>query len=802
MLLQTLLKHLTTVIDSAVVKYDKTAQENETLQSRRIADYYEAAVTKTSEFYSYDRFSQDAIINAGVPVYDIANYEQGQYTAMTYVADKERIPVQYRDRVVEEQRKIIISNYEENGDYNNYYRQLSGLPGIGDTDFISLPPDVYERYNIDPSLYIHQIDIETLRTLSHAGIIDSIIAEYPDKEYLKHLGDKKIPSLKARRANNFSLLYINGDDVPTSFYDMFNRIYEQNREYVCTVLYNNSMSKAYDLYDNFMAMCIMFMTMQRMVSLSFRQGISRDLYDWEFIQNLYASYNIPFIDTLPIDTHMTLIKNFNHLLQHKSTDKVLFDLCSLLGYSNIELEKYYLVRTHKTDDNGNPIFVYDENGNPNYREMYDLYFKTVPLDAKNVALALQDNTATKSYEEVTENDPYWWDSGDLKDTILEDDFNYYETKYITLNTIYNMSDIMFELTYSMRSILDQKENIDKYSVSILLPKINMDRPFSLFDIAVFIIAGLCKMNGLKGTILNSASKISHIYGYRNNAYDADMTDALLYELTNGAEGAITGTEENPYVSGASSAAADWLNRSFETTHEFEDDENITYKDTTTQDHIVNDGNLSNEWVGIENANEFNYLFSEIKRFENNLVTAMWNATDINQYNAYRAIYDIYMTKKAVDTMFTKSDGSIASTYLEYLEDSEVDLFSIINETEPEDLYDILNHAVGRLQEEMDSLENLNMLTDDGNTAYDALMSLINFFKSYTVDIHNFNIWYVFDSKYYNSLRFFHKLGLIKSEMLTRDSMNYLYSDCIHSDVSSPIHDSLHLRDTITRKWEN
>lgn len=786
MLLQTLLKHLTSVIDSSVIKFEYLAYKHETVDSKKLSDLYVSASKGTLMFESVDKFPADVIASANVPTYDPDHPNSGYFTLLEYAYDKSLIPKEYRADVVRHMSENIITAYETDGDQNNYYRELAGLPNVDDTEYIEIPAELREQYDIDPSLYLHELDAQTIKSLGSSGFIDEMIAKYPDKRYIKYLGDKAIPTQKARTANNFSLLYVSGDDVPTQFYDLFTKTYERSREYVCTVLYNRSMSKAYEHYDNFMGLCIMFMTIQRIVTLSFREGISRDLYDWDFIRNLYEAYNIPFIESLPMETHMTLIKNFNHLLRHKSTDKVLFDLCSLLGYSNVELEKYYLVRDHKLDANNNPVIVYDADGNVDYTQTYDLYFKSVPLDEKNVTLALQDKSSTKTYEEVTEADPFWWDSGDLKDTILKDDFNYYESKYISLKLLYNMSDILFELTYSMRLILDQKDKIDKYNIDLTLPKINMRRTFSLFDIAVFILAGLCKMNSLDGKVYNKASEISHIYGFRFNAYESDLVDGMLYQLSGGVEGAPTGTEKQPYASGAWFADTVWKERDYPARRQYPD----SISDT------VGDKPVNTSWNRITSADEFNDLFSEIKNFEDKLTTAMWETDDINQYNAYRAIYDIYMTKASVDTMFEKSDGSIAITYLDYLSDAEPELYKVINDTDKDNLYDVMNHAINRIEEALDDVENLNLLVDDGDTAYASLISLINFFKSYTVDIHSFNVWYLFDSKYYNSLRVFTKISEVQSEMLTKEWLNYLYGDCMSISTKYPIHENLSMKDTI------
>lgn len=87
-----------------------------------------------------------------------------------------------------------------------------------------------------------------------------------------------------------------------------------------------------------------------------------------------------------------------------------------------------------------------------------------------------------------------------------------------------------------------------------------------------------------------------------------------------------------------------------------------------------------EWSGVDSLESFNDLFTAIKNHRNNLVNAMWNAKDINEYTAYQALYDIQMIKENTTTMFTKKDGNEAQTYMEYLRDSEPLLADILENT--------------------------------------------------------------------------------------------------------------------------
>lgn len=754
MLLSTLYKDIKTLVDSVVIKYNKYAKQYETVESIRNSDMYIDAIMKTDSFVGYDKFSIDAITAAGM--------DYPQHDIFAYAEDKYMIPLQYRDKVMEEQRKIIINTYVE---LNNYYRMLNGQPDLeeSETDFIKLSDEDAAKYGIlDNSLYIHQYSDDDIYKLEEYGYISELIQKYPTKKYLSYLGTNKIPIQRARQANNFSIIRIS-KNVPEDFYSQFLTIYEQNREYFSTVIYIQDYSSQYDLYDNFIALAIMIMTIQRNVSNAFKQGIQRNFYDWEFIRNMYKMYNIPFVENVPIEYHVALMKNFNNLLRYKSTDKVLFDICSLLGYERMKLYRYYLVKEHKLDQDGKPLFLYkhqtddngdpmyDDDGNPVYIEdierMYELYFQAVNIQERNIALALTDTSNKLSYVEVTSNDPYWWEDNDLKKARYENVYNYIETKYLSLNLMYKMTEMLFEITYAFRMIIDKKEQID--NILIDLPKIYAEKSFKLFDIIVFMVALLCKSNGFGGGVITSPSKISHIYGFNFNDTQVDIIRKMIIDNANKLE--IDPSTNQPVL--------------------------LKYfKD-----------------LSITTPSNVNDLYVNIHAFNDYIVQKMYECTDIDEYRVYKDIFHISMVSQTQTEMFTISkildDGSVeskpAETYAEYLEYNEPILHTILQTTETGDVNNVLEHVLANIESFMESLQYLYIVNDQNSPLFTSISTLLKFFKSYTVDITSYNIIYVFDSKYYNMIKLIEDIKMVSSNIDTIDKYKYEFSDHIKT-VSAKI----------------
>jgi len=742
MLMNTIFKNLKTLVNSSVIKMNNMAKEYETLESVENSDTYIAAYQKTDTFDMYLEFDLDVIIST-----KITNDPDLQ---IQYANNPSSIPSQYRNIVLEAQRKYIIDNYIE---INNYYRMLNGLPNIEEPEeeFIKLTTDQMIKAEVSDNNYIHLLSNDDIYRLDENGILDDIISKNPTKKYLNYLGYNKISIVEARTANSFSILKVNLQDVPDEFYNTFSQIYNQNREYFMSVIYNSEYSTSYDLYDNFMGLCIMIMTIQRVLSNTFKFGIQREFYDWTFIQNMYKMYNVPFVKSLPLDYQVILLKNLNNLLRYKSTDKVLFDIASLLGYERLKIFKYYLVKKHKIGDNEEPLFyykqkknengeyVYDENGDPIYEEdierMYDLYFQRVNLKERNIGLALQEESNKLSYEEVTINDPYWWEDSNLTEAMYNNEYNFVETKYLSLNLMYKMTEMLFEVSYAFRMLIDKEEELKPYR--ILLPKVYGDSDFKIFDVVVFLVALMCKAQGFKDGTVTTPSMISHIYSFN---FDEESVEKIKSIITDHAD----------------------------------------LVDQKTLDYFSN--------LTIKSADDVNNLYIKIREYNDYILDKMRRSQNIKEYHLYKDIFTISMISETQTKMFNitviNEDGTTterpAKTYLEYLKYKEPILGQFVENISGEDIGPIIEHVTSEINGFMSSLKYTFLFNDNNNPVFTALAALIKFFKSYTVDISSFSVLYIFDSKYYNLFKMTEDIHQMNVNLGLDGTANQLYADDICS----------------------
>ena len=343
-----ILEDIQSMVDNVIIKLSYQAEQYETAEIKRAAERYIAAYLERDTFNSYRYYPMDVLAAAG-----ITNLNE----LTEYSTNKFSIPHNKRKSVLKAMRHTVINEYIE---LNDYYRELIGLPSINtpEEEWIYLTESEMEFYEIDELRPIHEYPKEIQLKLER-DLIPQLIKLYPERTYLQHMGSKAVNLVRAREAKNFEIIFtdINLDPV---FMKAFFETYDFAREYFMGLIYNRAFKDRYDLYDNYIGMHIMIMTIQRLVVDTIKMGIDRDFYDLISIQKLFNVYGVPFFSDLPLDYQRTIVKNVNMLIRSKSTDKVLYDIANTLFYERVRIYKYFLVRERKFDENGEPVYAYKE----------------------------------------------------------------------------------------------------------------------------------------------------------------------------------------------------------------------------------------------------------------------------------------------------------------------------------------------------------------------------------------------------------------------------------------------------------
>ena len=735
------------ITENIIIKMNEEADKYETMEISREADKYIAAMNGKDIFTSYKQYDRMAINRAGIT---------NPLLIEEYFEDKYKIPYNKREEVLKEQRQIIIDEYVE---MNDYYRMLIGMPSINtpESEYIYLTQEEMDYYNIDEVRPIHDYPKEIQIKLERV-IIPKLIEKYPDREYLKHMGSKSVNLVRARQAKNFEIIFsdILLDDV---FMRLFFETYNFCREYFMSVIYNQSFKYRYELYDNLIAMSIMVMTIQRMLVDTIQISIDRDYYDLNSIKKLFDAYGVPFFEDLPLDYQRKIVKNINLLLRTKSTDVCLYNIIDLLMYDQVKIYKYYLVKERIMDENGNPITVYKKEINEygeeievlDYEKMYRIYFQSTDIMEPNVILAIESKQNRYPYDEVTVEDVHWWETEELKKELYERKYNFIETKYLGINLMQNLTKLLYETSYFIHLLIDNKDTTTPFDSRILNSDamktgtdylfVTLERfssiPISIFDAVVILCALVCKKNHMKGNIITEhAGQILSVLGFNFEA-NFDLIRNCI----------------NKYK------------------YHFKDKSILKYLDL----------------LDIRTVEDIETLYDNFKNFADFCKERIANTEDIREYKAYKELFKVFTVREEVGNAFTKTNGEKAKTYLEYVYDKNPHIAEIISDLHEDKLGVYIDHVIGKLNELIPDIEYISSINGTNNNIMNALIAMINFFKSYTTDLRNLNVIYLFDDKFNNKIRmvddprFFIKMRIDEQELTYVDYIKNISVDIDKQD---------------------
>lgn len=629
-----------------------------------------------------------------------------------YAADKNKIPESLRNTVVAEYQTALCSTNPATGrlgyetadgwvsvydEQNDYYRNLNGLPGINDTDYI---------YNSDPrwptNIPIHLMNLIDRLEMEDAGVLDQMLIEHPKAKYLKYCGSKMIDIYKARTAGRFEILWRNSINSSTLEED-FDAVYLSCCNLVNSVYYTEAFKKTNNLYENFLAMCVLFMTIQTMQYHYLSVDVIRDFYDTESIKYVYDSYSVPFYNEIPLEYHRKIVKNINKLISYKGSSQVFFNLFDIFD-TNMTIYSYYLTKVHKFNEDGNPSFIMetDEDGNSVLSpKNYEIAFSRGEIYA-DPALSVADPVNKSDYTIITTSDPYWIDDYNTQKTLNDATFNFNETKYIGVQTSFDLIKIAYENAYLFKMITDNKDITDV----LTLNWIDMGISASILDIFIYLAALICKFYGYDGLISANLPYTAALLGYDFQANATIIKDTI---------------NNNPYLR-----------------------TNEQLKDKIRS-------------MVITDTNSVNTVFSNMQEIESMIISGFINASSREEFNAYRELYNTLMTSKIIDEVYADDSGKAAESFSSLLRYQSPDLYSRLISIAEEDIEAELTILVDKIDSFITSLKYApHSLGMESSNLIDNLFRILRFFKSAKAEIIGYNVVYQISTRGINFFKLMDK----------------------------------------------
>lgn len=778
---------------NSVIKNQELALKNETQLSSESSDVYIACIEGRSRYDMFE-YTRTILEATSIPESIIDDC----------LIDKTKIPESKRSELNEYMSSYYLENYTER---NNYYRMLNGLPNYGEEGILIQKEWIPEGIKIKSSIrYVHELPEDILIVMENNGVLKSIIEDYPNDKYLDYIGSYRISIYKARIADQFQIIY-----VPEVDYEILrNRyinIYEKNRLYTLKRIYSESVRfMSEENYDNFIMLYITLATMIDLVNEIPNFIIQKEIFDSRCIRFLFESYGVPFYSEIPTKYQLRIIKNINMLIKYKSSRRNMLDICAIFGFDNVQVFKYYILRNRKLDIDGKYVFKYKDIEDPNDPEKtitvedpikeYELKFIKIPIDEypDEYVKKIEDHIG---YDTMVMSD-YWWDGDDTHESvtskILEQDFAYRRTKYISIDTVSNMTELAFDMPYFLNLLFDEYK-LEEYLL-LLIPYVNNAHYFKLTDTFIYLFA----LNDLYNNITDSIYTDSYLrYNKETGDYSIEKVSASV---------AYDEDRDFFYIDNMDELT-DAINTNI---YAF----NIR-PDTEELNKFLADNFVTKEEMGIidfhtPTSNIIRYedllnVFDTNKGVYNHIIKNLINAETDRKYKIYKKIYDMLMVKVFKLDYFILDDGTMPKTYTEYMKYRDSILYlSLCDIAKIKDLESrrkeidaIVSNTIYAMEEYIDTdkykaiFSNLPTISADYIKKY--IIKIIEVFKSYKIQLYDISSSYIFDDKCENLIRPRDYTSDVLLKTKNRDYFEIV--DNIHIDIKSNISDRFTLGERIS-----
>lgn len=785
---------ITSILKSLTIKYSYKAEEYETFAIKSKADRYLNALMCKDVYEMYDDYTVADFNACGEYHPDlIEEYQNNRFS----------VPKLLRSKLLLVRREREVKDYVEE---NNYYRMLSGFPDIGDEEFMYVPKEYCDEYGIPYDLPIHLVEDKMgkyyINVLENLGFTRELEYAHPDKPYLRYLGSRRITVQQARTAKNFAILRVQQDNIMESTYREFIRCYERARMYFVSTCYVLQYRTLIPNYDQFIALCIFIMAIQQVSVRSIQNATDREFYDSYLVQLLYETYGVPYFTRADQNTQKQIVQNINVMIQNKATNKVILDIASLLGFTDVSVFQYYLTKTRRFDDKGRPVVKKKKQVNTSTGEieevydmeaMYSIHFQKVDIKEENVKEALTDSLNRVEYSQLTYYDPFWWEDDTLHSEIWDTAYNYMETKYMGITTPYRLTAILFQSIILMRMILEKKP--DLYNVTLQLPKIT-NKEVSLVDTVILFFALMAKKFKVSGQIMTLPSKLIHILEVNDQEInkDTDPIEVLGFNFK-----AFTHANLEKTISELKSKL---VRRKYRVVrgHDVDLREDGT-QDKTAPTHkiqwTIEEKDLDELYkylsvLTIPNSSPEDKIKALNKVYEN-IECLYWflsyrmSATDdMEEYYALKKFYDTAFYSRESAEMFEiiDEDGKTrtAETFLEYLKYHAIELYDFVVKVDVDITYTYIDHIIYKMEQMINNIGYLYILNDGFSPLMELFQILVLFYKSYRIDFVDMTSLMVIDWDLENTIRFFGKSEYLKKTDKIEDRFGNDFMDLVRRYV--------------------
>jgi len=540
----------------------------------------------------------------------------------------------------------------------------------------------------------------------------------------------------ARLSEDYKIIYYDNSLLDNNIINSFLTNYNFHRNYFLSTNYEKSYEWS-PKYHNFVELFLVFCAMKEILTDEMKNAFLVELMDNYNLTNYLYSFGITFMDNANKSTKKKLLKNLSYLFNNKGTDKIFTTILSIFGFDNVQIFKYYVVNNNK-----------------------DVHFLRVPYLERDINNAIyNENTTRVEFDKVINEDERWDKVECSKEVLREKDFNIIQSKYYDIESAVNMAKEIGKLACFYNVLHDIHLNNNLPIVSILARTIENIGPtdIRLFDAMLglqLITLKFASLNKYQGAIpwdqseyyVSPPTNLDEYFSLHNfkNEDDLNSTDFTLNEKIIDAS--------DTYNRNILSSAAKIL-----------DDYYKDYKEKYLGLSTVKTESFATSTEEEKFSEYFDGNLDLKEKLENDIYNIRYSYEDFKRLKSF---YDYLFYTDRNQNIFVNESNQEYTSYIDFLTDRNAEFGEYINNVVNTnyDLSDeiILAQAKRDVLEAFDNLASAIQITVSSknirpefyipDTIINYVNDLINYFKSYTIELRRMSIYYSFDSKLDNLLK--------------------------------------------------
>lgn len=257
--------------------------------------------------------------------------------------------------------------------------------------------------------------------------------------------------------------------------------------------------------------------------------------EYEFDEDNDINYDL---DKLYVRDDTGIIQDYNGIRYTKLTEYRYYDADKYTKIIKYE-DKDGSIKSKTIINNNTDVYILDEVAN-DFIPLKDAdYFtkikaETTPAELKFIKVPVNEDLSEYKndpdyiipYDEIVYQDEGdTWDGGEdhkrLYDRLLDHEFNAVKTKYVSVETVTQMTELSFQVSYFYNMLFDNIYSEDNLTIEI--PYLKIGHKFRFMDVVCYLFALMYLYNGLEDNIMYSPTQILYVKGYN---FDTDLNEIL------------------------------------------------------------------------------------------------------------------------------------------------------------------------------------------------------------------------------------------------------------------------------------